>query len=62
MWLLVVNPTSGRRKGSKLAQDLVSLLKSSNIGFKLINYKDLQQTKDSSEQVGGSEIDKPEAL
>ena len=23
MWLVVVNPTSGKRKGSKLAQDLV---------------------------------------
>ena len=50
MWLLVVNPTSGKRKGSKLAQDLVSLLKSNNIGFKLINYPDLQQTKDSLQQ------------
>ena len=50
MWLVVVNPTSGKRKGSKLAQDLVNLLKFNNIGFKLINYKDLQQTKDSLQQ------------
>lgn len=50
MWLLVVNPISGRRKGSKLAQDLISLLKSSNIDFELINSTNLQQTKDSLQQ------------
>ena len=50
MWLVVVNPTSGKRKGSKDAQDLVSLLKSNNIDFQLINYRDLQQTKDFLQQ------------
>ena len=50
MWLLVVNPTSGRRKGSKLVQDLASLLKSSNIDFEIINYPNFQQTKDSLQQ------------
>ncbi len=45
MWLLVVNPTSGKHKGSELAQELSVLLKLNNIGFQLIDFPDLLQTK-----------------
>ncbi len=49
MWLLVVNPTSGKHKGSELAQELSVLLKLNNIGFQLIDFPDLLQTKKSLE-------------
>lgn len=49
MWLLVVNPTSGKHKGSELAQELSVLLKLNNIGFQLIEFPDLLQTKKSLE-------------
>lgn len=63
MWLLVVNPTSGRRRGSKLAQDLVGLLQSNNISFKLINYSTLQQTEDSlSQAISSKQFDKVVAV
>ena len=63
MWLLVVNPTSGKRKGSKLAQDLVSLLKSNNITFEIIDHANLQQTKDSLRQaISSNQFDRVVAV